>query len=250
MPDVFNILFLLLVIMPFLLAVIALSIVVFRRKKQDRKSLQNLISNYKEKEEGRKQSVLEFLKNKVGIEDPEREEMSQKILQARKSFLQKIISSFLTREQEAISNLDNDLSVISQAYQELSISMSAQDEAIVADSDMTESLAKLKKENKNLKIEVHTTLSTLNSIFAEYTSMFGEETDRKDMSVDEILEAMESFGTEDVKKEDTTVISDDLGDDNDDPEEDDDENIDDIEPEWGNAIEEEDDESDSVDKNK
>jgi chromosome segregation ATPase len=54
-------------------------------------------------------------------------------------------------------------------------------------------IEELKQEIKGLKQEVHITLTTLNNIFAEYSSMFGEEVTRKDMSVEQILTAMESF---------------------------------------------------------
>ncbi|MCP3674776.1 MAG: hypothetical protein GY829_09965 [Gammaproteobacteria bacterium] len=215
MVDFYDIILKFELALPFLLLSIYLSIVVFGRKKQDRKSLQKLVSIYKEKEESRKKTVIEFLKNKVGLDEPASEETSKKILEARKSFVQKVIYAFLSRKEESISNLDNELSLIIRAYQELSISVSKEEiteevedepkapqaaEAIAKDvHKASEDLTRLKKENKNLKIEMHTTLSTLNNIFAEYTSMFGEESDSKDMSVDEILTAMESFGADQIE---------------------------------------------------
>ncbi len=223
MADFYDIILKFELALPFLLLSLYLSIVVLGRKKQDKKSLQKLISLYKEKEDGRKKTVIEFLKNKVGLDEPASEETSKKILEARKSFVQKLISAFLTRKEESISNLDNELSLITRSYQELSISVSkeevtedAEDEPETssaieapakADPTEAEDLARLKKENKNLKIEVHTTLSTLNNIFVEYTSMFGEESERKDMSVDEILTAMESFGADQVEAATSTDAS-------------------------------------------
>ena len=215
MPDIYTIILALEVASPFILLSIVLSIVVFRRKKQDKKSLQLLVANFKDNAEGREKSILDFLEHKVGLDDPVKTEASKGIISARKSFLQNIIKAFLTRESEAISNIDNDLSNITSSYQNMSMTLSQSEESdtstaeaaadenptvpVEVDPNLTADIERLKKENKDLKIEVHTTLSTLNNIFAQYTSMFGEESDKKDMSVDEILGAMESFGSDDVE---------------------------------------------------
>ena len=58
MTSMYDMIFLFEVILPFLLLSIGLSIVVFYRKKQDKKSLQKLISQFKEKEVGRRESVI------------------------------------------------------------------------------------------------------------------------------------------------------------------------------------------------
>ncbi|MCP4412508.1 MAG: hypothetical protein GY808_08065 [Gammaproteobacteria bacterium] len=214
MQDTFNLLLLLEVVLPFFILTLVLTFILFRRKAQDKKALQRLITQFKEKEEDRRESTIEFLKNKAGLEDPAREEASKKLLKARKSFLQKIITTFLTRKAEAIANLDNELSVITSAYQELSIVL-PQDEVsnqkeedappaakseikVEGDPELEKELKRLRNENKSLETEIETTLSTLNSIFAEYTSMFGEETKSKDMSVEDILSAMESYGQDNV----------------------------------------------------
>jgi len=226
MQDTFDYILLVEVVLPFLILSVVLSIVLFRRKAQDKSALQRLINQYKEKEDGRRESTIEFLKNKAGLEDPAREEASQKLLKARKTFIQKLITTFLTRKAESIANLDNELSVITSAYHELSVKLptdeireqkeedepqmaAAMPEKITEDnSELEKEIKRLKKENKNLKMENQTTLSTLNSIFAEYTSMFGEESEKKDMTVDDILTAMESFGDDDV---DAASESDSLG---------------------------------------
>ncbi len=214
MQDTFNLLLLFELVLPFFILTLVLSFILFRRKAQDKSALQRLITQYKENENGRRESIVEFLKNKVGLEDPAREEASNKLLKARKLFLQKIITTFLTRKAEAIENLDNELSIITSAYHKLSITLpqekvsnqkeedvppSAEPEIkIENDSKLETELKQLREANKNLETEVETTLSTLNSIFAEYTSMFGEETDKKDMSVEDILSAMESYGQDNV----------------------------------------------------
>jgi len=124
MQDTFDYILLVEVVLPFLILSVVLSIVLFRRKAQDKSALQRLINQYKEKEDGRRESTIEFLKNKAGLEDPAREEASQKLLKARKTFIQKIlITTFLTRKAESIANLDNELSVITSAYHELSVKL-------------------------------------------------------------------------------------------------------------------------------
>ncbi len=212
MKDTFDLILILEVVLPFFVATVALSIVVFRRKTQDRSALQQLINKYKENEKGRKESIFKFLKNKVGLGEQEIEETSKKLLLARKSILQKIISAFLTRKAESIANLDNELSIITSAYHELSVSLPADNasdedemttdvsETVVTQNnpELEKELKNLKEEKKNLEVELKITLSTLNSIFEEYTSMFGEESDKKDMSVGDILSAMEFFGQDQV----------------------------------------------------
>ena len=58
----------------------------------------------------------------------------------------------------------------------------------------------LREENDRLKKEVSITLGTLNNIFSEYSSMLGEEGERKDMKVEDILAKMESM-TQEVEPE-------------------------------------------------
>jgi len=224
MQDTFNLILLLEIVVPLLLLSIALSVVILGRKHKDKKALQHLISQYKDKEDGRRESVIKFLKSKADLEDPVRKDAAKKLLQARKSFLQKLINAYLTRKPEAISNLDNELSIITRAYHEISItipqekivdSIDRDDSAPVEDirtvtqngPELDEELKNLREKNNNLEIELQTTLSTLNSIFSEYTSMFGEETEKKDMSVDDILSAMESFGQDNI---DSAAKSDDI----------------------------------------
>ena len=128
MPEMYEIIiFSLELVVPFIILTVFLSVIILGRKKRDKKSLQALISNYKEKEVGRKESINEFLKTKAGVKEEDLEETSKKIIQSRKTFLQNLISAFLTRDQELIANIDNELSIITRSYQELSISSSSEE---------------------------------------------------------------------------------------------------------------------------
>ena len=64
MPEMYEIIiFSLELVIPFIILTIFLSVIILGRKKRDKKALQALISNYKEKEIGRKESINEFLKS-------------------------------------------------------------------------------------------------------------------------------------------------------------------------------------------
>ena len=194
-----------------LLPFVVLSLVLFLqssgRKKKDKKALQALIDQTKSDESEHRKAIAEFLTSKAGMKEGDAlNEAVDNVYSARKGVLQKLITAFLTRDRKHIENINAELNPLVDTYQTMELAVISESLKSEGDtppekdtSHLEATIEKLKKENKNLKVEVHTTLATLNAIFTEYASIFGDVKDKKDMTVDEILSAMESFGEGDVE---------------------------------------------------
>jgi hypothetical protein len=52
---------------------------------------------------------------------------------------------------------------------------------------------RLQQENQRLRHEIHITLSTLNNMFAEYSSMFGNDEGDRNLSVSQIVDRMQQL---------------------------------------------------------
>jgi len=194
------------IILPFIVLAMILLVVLVRSKSRLKESMRELIINVKDNEAVNKESVQRFLHEKLGFAESEVDKLSAEIIKERKFFFRTFVSSILNKDIENLALLDEELSRITERYHGLAVSnTSAAAESPVEESTMSDSLLQsdleaklaeieeLKEKNKSLKQEVHVTLTTLNNIFAEYSSMFGEEVVKKDMSVEQILTAMESF---------------------------------------------------------
>lgn len=196
------------IILPFLALAIILLVVLMRSKSRLKDAMRELILNVKENEAVNKEAIQRFLHEKLGYADSDVDKLSAEIIKERKFFFRTFVSSLLNKDIENLALLDEELSRITERYHNLAAGAVAPAEATVDDdagessllqSDLEAKLAEieeLKEKNKSLKQEVHVTLTTLNNIFAEYSSMFGEEVVKKDMSVEQILTAMESFSGE------------------------------------------------------
>ncbi len=177
-----------------LLAIISFLIwLIIANQRKSKEAARKLILKIKQNEDNEKQNVYNFLSENVQYDDKQAKHLSKKIMNDRKFFFRNLISGILDKNIEAIELLENDLSRISSHYHSIkpSESTSAVDEAPI--EDKSEQIDELYQEIKGLKHEIHITLTTLNNIFAEFSSMFGEEVPEREMSVDQIITAMESF---------------------------------------------------------
>ena len=175
----------------FVLSIILIWVLVSAKKK-NKEAVRQLILRIKNNEEAQKEAVSAFLTEKVGLEQTAVKKQSKKIINERKFLFRNLISSLLDKNEKALIGLEDDLSRIVKHYHDLDIQAKAVEE-VVEEAEETEDVDALKQEIKTLKHEVHITLTTLNNIFAEFSSMFGEEVPETEMSVDQIITAMESF---------------------------------------------------------
>ena len=186
---------------PFLILSIVLALVILSGKKKMKNAAKNLILEVKANDKRERDSINDFLTNKLNIDEKTTKTTVKKITNERKFLLRNIISGILDKNIEAISNLNEDLSRVCRQYHQLEIDIKKDEPEKVAEEAIEEIAVEsqggnekvLKKEIKNLKQEVHITLTTLNNIFREFSSMFGEDVPTSDMSVDQIITAMENF---------------------------------------------------------
>lgn len=195
------------IILPFVVLAVLLIVVLVRSKSRLKDAMRELIINVKDGEAVQKESTQRFLHENLGFEEAETEKISNELIKERKFFIRTLVSSLLNKDIEALSTLDEELSRITERYHALKPAgapAAVEASEPMDDGEANEALQSeieakvaeiedLKDKNKSLQQEVHITLTTLNNIFAEYSSMFGEEVTKKDMSVEQILTAMESF---------------------------------------------------------
>ncbi|MET1254288.1 hypothetical protein [Aliikangiella maris] len=184
--------------LPFAVLSIVLIFIIIRGRKSAKEAARNLILKIKNNEEGEKEATYNFLTQKLSIEESEAKKLAKKIINERKFLFRNLISGFLDKNTDAIASLEADMSRIVARYHSLDIQPQASETIVEDNPENLEKIQELQKEVKTLKHEVHVTLTTLNNIFAEFSSMFGEEVPDTEMSVDQIITAMESFSDKSV----------------------------------------------------
>ena len=179
--------------LPLLILSVVLGWALFSNYKKNKEAARNLILKIKNNEENEKEALLSFLKEKIALEEEKAKKVTKKIINERKFLFRNLISGLLDKNMEAIAALESDMSRITRHYHQLEVQAAppAEDEG-ESEAD-SETIEELRQEIKSLKHEIHITLTTLNNIFAEFSSMFGEEVPETEMSVDQIITAMESF---------------------------------------------------------
>lgn len=181
------------VALPFFVLSMILIFVLIKGQKKNKEAARNLILKIKNNEDNEKDALLAFLTEKISLSDKDAKKVSKKIINERKFLFRNLISALLDKNTDAIASLESDMSRITSHYHALEVTKVVEDVVPEVDEGEQEKKEELKQEIKSLKQEVHITLTTLNNIFAEFSSMFGEEVPETEMSVDQIITAMESF---------------------------------------------------------
>lgn len=183
--------------LPFIVLSIVLILSILKGRKLYKESAKKLILNVKSSEDQEKQAIINFQTSKLALDEEIAKKNAKKIMNERKFLIRNLISGLLDKNMEAISQLNQDLGRVVGHYHKLEPASGASQEVVdaeVNEDTSSEENEELKSEIKSLKQEVHITLTTLNNIFKEFSSMFGED-DIPDnqMTVDQIITAMESF---------------------------------------------------------
>jgi len=198
-------------VLPFLVLSIVLIMALMAGRKKLKQAAKLLILNVKANEAKEKQAIITFLKDKLASEETTAKKNAKKIMNERKFLVRNLVSGILDKNIETIGQINDDLCRISDLYHKLNVATVAEEEADEdLSEDATEELSELKSEIKSLKQEVHITLTTLNNIFKEFSSMFGEDDiPEGTMTVDQIITAMESFSGKSASTEQEDSESDD-----------------------------------------
>jgi len=181
--------------LPFIVLSFVLVVMMMSAKKKNKQAVRRLILKIKNNEERQKENVIGFLIDKLAIEDKKAKSSAKKIMNERKFLFRNLISGILDKNVEALAGLEDDLSRISDHYHQLDVVLEQVAPPSEAEIEEQKSIDEFKQEVKMLKQEVHVTLTTLNNIFGEFSSMFGEEVPDTEMSVDQIITAMEAFSS-------------------------------------------------------
>ncbi len=185
--------------LPFIVLSIVLTMTILAGRKKYKEAAKQLIKSVKSNEGKDKQAILDFQTNKLALNEADAKKNAKKIMNERKFLVRNLVSGLLDKNVEAISQLNQDLARISAHYHALEVAnhtpVEPEEEQSKPEGEGLENdISALKSEVKSLKQEVHVTLTTLNNIFKEFSSMFGEDdVPEGQMSVDQIITAMESF---------------------------------------------------------
>ncbi|MGX5174304.1 hypothetical protein ACUR5C_09820 [Aliikangiella sp. IMCC44653] len=196
--EMFSWLLVLEIVLPFVILSIVLILVILKGRKNNKEAARFLIEKIKSNEDSQRKEIFNFLKNQLNLDKNIAKRATRKITNDRKFLFRNLISGMLNKNPEAIASLELDMSRIFGHYHDLTANPVTTDAAPEGapesnTEENTEDLKALKKEIKLLKQEIHVTLTTLNNIFGEFSSMFGEEVPSSEMSVEQIITAMESF---------------------------------------------------------
>jgi len=198
-------------VLPFAVLSIVLTMVIIGGRKKFKEAAKRLILSVKTTEDSEKEALLSFLSNKLGYDEKQAKKKAKKIINERKFLIRNLVSGLLDKNVEAISQLNNDLSRVTDCYKNLEVINAITEEPTEVEVEESAAEKELKSEVKSLKQEVHITLTTLNNIFKEFSSMFGEDDVPKgQMSVDQIITAMESFSGKSAVQEVDEVSSESL----------------------------------------
>ncbi|TQV77003.1 hypothetical protein FLL45_03350 [Aliikangiella marina] len=179
--------------LPLLILSSVLAWVLFRSAKKNKEAARGLILKIKNNEDNERAAVMSFLTDKLSFEEDAAKKATKKIINERKFLFRNLISGLLDKNLAAIESLESDMSRITRRYHDLDVVIPQETEEAEEIEDNSAQIEELTAEIKSLKKEVHITLTTLNNIFAEFSSMFGEEVPDSEMSVDQIINAMEAF---------------------------------------------------------
>lgn len=192
------------VALPFIVLSSVLILVILKKRKKNKIAVRQLIKKIKDNEPLQKENLVNFLTNRFLFNEINAAYSTRKIINERKMLFRNLISAFLDNNFSALESLDEDLSRVTNLYHALEITEKATSDEEVSEDESESSeeiIAELKKEIKTLKKDVHITLTTLNNIFSEFSSMFGEAVPENEMSVDQIVNAMETFSNKNSASE-------------------------------------------------
>ncbi len=197
MNEHISILIILEFVAPFALVSIILILLLIKWNKKNKQSLNQLLLGVQQSEEKYRQGLIDFLK-KTGLSDNDLEDSVHLFTKNRREFFKLLLTSLTRNDGDLTQSIGPKFTETINHYHQLDIQLipDEPDEAEIDEkTEQDEAEIKVfKRENKRLKAEVHVSVSALNSLFKEYASMFGEVPGKKqDMSVQQILEAMEKF---------------------------------------------------------
>jgi hypothetical protein len=213
---------------PFILLSIYLSFILFKKNNKTEKAIKALIEQNKQNEIEQKEQLETFLKKNFALESESLSIQSKKMMKKRKRLLRHIIASFLNHDLERIVLLNDDIQAMCHQYHQLEAVLlkesQTSDEDINENQEQTENtnpnkdenleLEQLKEEKKkseliieNLHQDVSMTLTTLNTLFHEFSGMFGETVSDDNLSLEQIITAMASLSNKNTSNKEASKNS-------------------------------------------
>ncbi|KAB7622626.1 hypothetical protein [Alkalilimnicola sp. S0819] len=164
----------------------------WRGRRRDRSAADNLVSRVREQRDVRRQELQQVLQEKYGLEGEELQAQTERLMAAERDFYDQFISTYLTRNSEAVSQMDEQLRDVLKPYTELQPEpVSGGDAPERAPGGREPGMDP--KRVEELADDIRLYRQTLNRVFAEYTAMFGVHLDAsQELTARQILERLES----------------------------------------------------------
>lgn len=192
--------------LPSALAFLTVLILGFRRKSGQRRSCETLLAQVKASDEEVRQSLQHFLAESLRLETEQVSQRTEDILDLRKALYRQLFKAVLQQDAAALAGLDGQVVALINAYHVLVPQLPAPVPIAVAPRNDA-AADQLRVENERLRRESAITMGTLNNIYAEFSSMFGNEVPTNPLSVEQIMERMQALAitTEDNEAPDMSA---------------------------------------------
>ena len=162
----------------FLLLILGTILVMARsRNRKDKALAMVLVDKIRKAEPEKREKLLALLKEEYGYDDEKAEEKIEQIMGQEKNLYNTLIQIFLKKKRERIAEFDSYLNELIESYQNVQPAGDGDDDESGDSRSSTlvitrEENSNLRAANKKLKKDLDAAMQTMESMMAEYASMY------------------------------------------------------------------------------
>ncbi len=165
-----------------LITIIVMVALAMKRKNNDKKAAETLVSKLKKERSARDEKIRCMLNGKYCYEDGDLDSLVRKFSKSERRFYQKFITTYLNRDHEKLSKLDREFDAATDPFFNIELPSSAE----ATNDAEKQSISQLQLENEKLKEELGVSMKTLGRMLGEYANILDEE---KQEEKKEVVEA-------------------------------------------------------------
>lgn len=172
-------------ILVLLITIVVMITLAMKRKNNDKKAAEILVSKLKKERSVRDEKIRCMLNGKYHYKDGDLDSSVRKFSKSERRFYQKFITTYLNRDHENFSKLNREFDAATDPFFNLELPSSAEGAA----GAEKESISRLQLENEKLKKELGVSMKTLGQMLGEYANILDEEKqEEKNGAVEEVVE--------------------------------------------------------------
>lgn len=157
-------------------AVIAIFLLI-RRKQKDNSLCKKFIELLKQKEGGRKDSLIDALKKIHQMDDDTAEKTAKSMLNSEKKIYNHVLKLFMGHDRESLVEIQKDVEILASAYRKLI--MTAENTSTIEhgespkhNAQMRATIRQLTAERDKLQEDLDEAMQSMESMLKEYTQMY------------------------------------------------------------------------------